>query len=98
MQPRTLQNLQTPTGIGLEIRYNPQCQAAWARIWHARIGDTLTLTAPGAPTQTIRVSDAQESSGFTYTPMIFVSSNSTLLKACVSTAGEATSCYSTTAS
>ena len=97
-QPRTLQQLQTPGDIDLEVRYNPQCRAAWARIWHTRIGDTVTLTAPGMPTQSVRVSDTAESSGFTYTPMIFVAGSEVPLKACVSSAGEPTRCYTATAS
>ena len=98
VQPHTLQQLQTPSGIVLEVRYNPQCRAAWARIWQTRIGDTLTLAAPGMHTQSARVSDVAESNGFTYTPMIFVSGSTVPLKACVSSAGEPTRCYTTTAS
>lgn len=88
---------QTLAGVGLEIRYNPQCEAAWARIWGAQVGDTLTLAARGAPTQTIRISNPRDASDFAYTPMIFVAGGHTSLRACITAAGEPADCYTVAA-
>ncbi|WP_335972951.1 DUF2690 domain-containing protein [Streptomyces sp. CA2R106] len=32
VEPETLLQTQTPAGAGAEIRYNPLCRAAWARL------------------------------------------------------------------
>ncbi|MGH1553110.1 DUF2690 domain-containing protein [Streptomyces sp. L7] len=39
VQPQTLLHFQTSTGVGLEIRRNPLCRAAWASAWNAAGGD-----------------------------------------------------------
>ncbi|MFJ7903808.1 helix-turn-helix domain-containing protein [Streptomyces sp. NPDC096198] len=47
----------TSTGARPEIRYNPRCAAAWARLWHARIGDALDIAAPGGGPQRAAIAD-----------------------------------------
>jgi transcriptional regulator with XRE-family HTH domain len=98
IQARPLQQQETPNGIGLEVRYNPVCRAAWARFWNTHVGDSLTVTTAGQPTQTIRIATPQQANDFAYTPMIFVTGAGVTLRACVTPAGGTPDCYTSTAS
>ena len=82
VQPMTLAQFRTTDAAGLEIRYNPQCGAAWTRVWDTRAGDEITMTAPGQPTRSTRVPNAQAADAFLYTPMVAVG-RGTPLRACV---------------
>ncbi len=68
VQPQTLLHRLTPSGAGLEVRYNPLCRAVWARVWNTRLGDTLSLSEPGQPTQSIAVHSTHQLNAFVYTP------------------------------
>ena len=87
VQPDTLLQSQTAAGAGLEIRYDPQCRAAWARVWNTRIGDRITITAPGQPTRSVTVKNVYAATGFLYTPMVAVLTPNLLLRACVTPPG-----------
>lgn len=84
---------ETPGGVDVDIRYSPRCQSAWARFWNTRVGDTLTLTAPGQPAQAVRVADPRAEDTFTYTPLVFVAGSSSTLKVCVSSGSGAPDCF-----
>ncbi|MEU9451585.1 DUF2690 domain-containing protein [Streptomyces sp. NPDC048277] len=83
VEPKTLLHVQTPTGIGLEIRYNPLCRAAWARVWNAPTGSTLTFTVPGQPTQRVTAAHADDTDPFVYTDLAAVPGHGHDMKACV---------------
>lgn len=89
-------HIQTPTGVGLEIRYNPLCRAARARVWNAADGDRLTLATPGHPTQGVTVADLGRRDPFIYTDLIDASGRATRLKACLASPGpdDPAQCYS----
>ncbi|MFI5879090.1 DUF2690 domain-containing protein [Streptomyces sp. NPDC051554] len=96
VQPQTLLHVQTPAGVGLEIRYNPQCHAAWARVWNAVDGDMLTLAAPGHPTQSVTVTNLGKRDPFVYTDLMSAGSKATRLEACLTIPGpdDPGQCYS----
>ncbi|MET8980504.1 DUF2690 domain-containing protein [Streptomyces sp. NPDC004539] len=83
LTPKTLLHTQTPTGIGLEIRYNPLCRAAWARVWNAPAGTTLTFTVPGQPTQHVTVTHAPDTDPFIYTGLAALLGPGPDISACV---------------
>lgn len=92
--PLTLAQVRTTDAAGLEIRFNPQCGAAWARVWDTRAGDEITITAPGQPTRSTRVPNAQAADTFLYTPMVAVGPRGTRLRACVvPPSGAAPQCF-----
>ena len=93
VEPKTLLHMQTPTGVGLEIRYNPLCQAAWARVWNAPVGSTLTFTVPGQPTQRVTVAHADNTDPFVYTGLAAVTGHGPAMKACVTRSPNPPDCY-----
>lgn len=73
----------TPTSITVgttlvEVRYSKTCGAAWARITQAVAGDSVVVSAGGAPGQTGSVDTDTDA----YTPMIAVK-DAGEAKACV---------------
>ncbi|WP_369386377.1 DUF2690 domain-containing protein [Streptomyces sp. CG1] len=96
VEPKTLLHVQAPTGIGLEIRYNPLCRAAWARVWNAPPGNILTFTVPGQPAQRVAVAHTGDTDPFVYTALAAVPGRGSAMKACVTPrSGSATVCYTT---
>jgi transcriptional regulator with XRE-family HTH domain len=94
VEPKTLLHAQTPTGVGLEIRYNPLCRAAWARVWNAPVGSTLTFTTPGRPAQRVTVARADGTDPFVYTGLAAVAGRGSTMRACVAPpSGSAPTCY-----
>ncbi|MHA6757329.1 XRE family transcriptional regulator [Streptacidiphilus sp. PAMC 29251] len=85
VEPQTLLHQVIPGGTGLEVRYNPLCRSVWARIWNTRLGDVLTLSEPGAPTQKVSVKDPHALDAFAYTPLLALAPGGTSLKACLTT-------------
>ncbi|MGQ4437411.1 MULTISPECIES: DUF2690 domain-containing protein [unclassified Streptomyces] len=83
-EPQTLLHRLTPSGAGLEVRYNPLCRAVWARVWNTRLGDTLTLSEPGQPAQSIAVHSTRQLNAFVYTPLLGLRAGRTPLTACLS--------------
>ncbi|MFF5303847.1 DUF2690 domain-containing protein [Streptomyces sp. NPDC013161] len=98
VEPQTLLHRLTPSGAGLEVRYNPLCRAVWARVWNTRLGDRLTLSEPGQPTQSIAVHNTHELDAFVYTPLLGLHRGGTPLTACLSESSHtAATCYRLTA-
>ncbi|MFC1408615.1 XRE family transcriptional regulator [Streptacidiphilus sp. N1-12] len=94
VEPQTLLHTQQPGGFGLEIRYNPQCRAAWARVWNAHPADRLTLTTAGQPTQHVEVTHPGDIDPFVYTPLIATTTPGPALTACLTTpSGAKLGCY-----
>ncbi|MFF5471374.1 helix-turn-helix domain-containing protein [Streptomyces achromogenes] len=60
----------TATGAHMEIRYSTVCAAAWGRIWHARVGDAIELSAPGARSRRTLIKNAVDTGVYRFTPMI----------------------------
>ena len=94
VEPQTLLHQQIRGGFGVEIRYNPQCRAAWARIWDAKPADRLTLATPGQPLQTVTVAHPGDLDPFVYTPLIATTTPGLPLTACVAISAKAKpTCY-----
>ena len=83
VQPDTLLQSRTSAGAGVEIRYNARCESAWTRAWSTQVGDELTITAPGEPTRSVRVTTSYAAQTFLYTPMVSVGAPGTVLRACL---------------
>ncbi|HEY8980898.1 MAG TPA: helix-turn-helix domain-containing protein [Streptomyces sp.] len=60
----------TRTGASVEVRYSGVCGAAWGRIWHARVGDAVEISAPGASPRRAVVRNAADTTVYRFTPMI----------------------------
>ncbi|MEV6550032.1 DUF2690 domain-containing protein [Streptomyces sp. NPDC051597] len=60
----------TRTGTRVEIRYSPVCAAAWGRLWHAKVGDAIEISAPGTRTQRVVISNPADASSYHYTAMV----------------------------
>ncbi|MEU2772744.1 DUF2690 domain-containing protein [Streptomyces sp. NPDC007162] len=94
VEPKTLLHVQTPAGVGLEIRYNPLCRAAWARVWNAPAGSTLTFTTPDRPAQRVTVAHAHDTDPFVYTGLAAVAGRGSAMRACLtSPSGGPPTCY-----
>jgi hypothetical protein len=93
VEPETLMELLPAQGAGLEVRYQPLCRAAWARTWNDQLGDRLTLSEPGAPTQGVTLTDPHKLDGFTDTPLLALTAAP--LRVCLTTSSPpATTCRS----
>ncbi|WP_217139637.1 helix-turn-helix domain-containing protein [Streptomyces sp. AC627_RSS907] len=66
--PDTLATHRTTTGARVEVRYNDQCRAGWARMWGTRVGDRLEMAA-GGPTRRAEVADEVDAESYVYTDM-----------------------------
>lgn len=66
--PDTLTTYRTATGAHVELRYSEKCGATWARVWGARIGDLVEVTAAG-PTRDVRIKDTADAETYVYTQM-----------------------------
>ncbi|MFE6774970.1 helix-turn-helix domain-containing protein [Streptomyces sp. NPDC057702] len=60
----------TATDARVEVRYSTVCSAAWGRIWHARIGDAIEITAPRARLRRLVVLRASDRAAYGFTRMI----------------------------
>ncbi|QMU77974.1 DUF2690 domain-containing protein [Streptacidiphilus sp. PB12-B1b] len=89
VEPQTLADFQTRTGAGIEVRYKPQCQAAWARVWNSQAGDVLSISVPGSATRTARVPNAARAEGFVYTPMVWIAAKGSPVRVCLRPAAPA---------
>ena len=95
VEPQTLIHEQTPSGFGLEIRYNPLCRAAWARVWNVAPGDRLTLSSRGLPAQSVSVTHPSDIDPFVYTPLLATAPGSVLTACVTNGSGAPPRCYST---
>ncbi|WP_042383484.1 helix-turn-helix domain-containing protein [Streptacidiphilus melanogenes] len=80
-------------GAELEIRWNSQCKAAWARVWSSQVGDRLSI-AVGSDTRSSVVPDPYTAQTFFYTPMVPVVSGGPPLRACLTTTDKQSQCVS----
>ncbi|MFD6277530.1 DUF2690 domain-containing protein [Streptomyces sp. NPDC060209] len=78
--PGTLTTYRTTTGAHVELRYSKKCGASWARVWGARIGDRVEVTA-GGPSHSVRIMDAVDAETYVYTGMTAAQPGSTV-RAC----------------
>ncbi|MGW2951836.1 helix-turn-helix domain-containing protein [Streptomyces eurythermus] len=78
----------TATGAHMEIRYSTVCAAAWGRIWHARVGDAIELSAPGARSRRTVIKNATDTGVYRFTSMIGAPARSTLRLCFVPVSGE----------
>ncbi|WP_269856271.1 helix-turn-helix domain-containing protein [Streptomyces sp. RPT161] len=92
-RPTTLGAYQARTGARLETRYSKECGAAWARLWHARIGDQVEVTAPDGRTYRAAVSDQYDVQGYVFTPMVADSTGQPVEVCLVPGAGGARECF-----
>jgi|GEM_PF-2553821 len=86
VEPQTLLHVDGAAGAagaGIEIRYNPLCRAVWARAWHTRLGDRLTVSAPGEAAQSVAVTDPRLLDAFVYTPLLPVPGRHAVLTVCL---------------
>ncbi|WP_030542188.1 XRE family transcriptional regulator [Streptomyces albus] len=60
----------TSTGAHVEIRYSTVCDAAWGRVWHARAGDAVEVSAPGAPPRRVVIRTPADARVYRFTPML----------------------------
>ncbi|WP_406446004.1 YjfA family protein [Streptomyces sp. NBC_00631] len=94
VEPKTLLHTQIRSGFGLEIRYSPMCRAAWARVWSTSLGDILSFTVPGGPTQSVTVARPSDTTGFVYTDLVAVVGRASRLTACLRGPAQAPRCFS----
>lgn len=96
VEPDTLLHRQVRAGFGLDIRYNPMCRAAWARVWNLSPGGRLTFSVAGQPVQSVTDTRARDLDPFLYTPLAAVTGSHLTLRACVTEQGNpAPVCYTT---
>ncbi|MDJ1135989.1 helix-turn-helix domain-containing protein [Streptomyces iconiensis] len=69
--PRTLRTLRVG-GRTLDVRFQPECGAAWVRMWGQRVGDRVEVRAPGAEPQSEVIDDEYETGQRRSTPMVAV--------------------------
>ncbi|GCD99117.1 helix-turn-helix domain-containing protein [Embleya hyalina] len=60
----------TATGTRVEVRYSSVCAAAWGRIWHSKVGDTIEISALGTRPQRFVVTHTTDTDAYRFTPMI----------------------------
>lgn len=78
--PDNLTTYRTAGGAHVELRYSEKCGASWARVWGARIGDRVEVTA-GGPTHEVRIDDRADAETYVYTEMTAARPGSTV-RAC----------------
>lgn len=81
--PVSLAGFQTRTGAELEIRYNPRCQAAWARVRLSRTGDEISISLAGKDTRTAVIPDQYSAETYVDTPMVPTTPHGQPLVACL---------------
>jgi hypothetical protein len=91
--PRDLSSRRAATGEQVEIRYSVECGAAWARIWRSRIGDRITVSAPGGPARTATVTDAYDVEDYLFTPMVAVTAGDRVRACLAPAAGGPRECF-----
>ncbi|WP_210593761.1 XRE family transcriptional regulator [Streptomyces sp. GESEQ-35] len=78
--PDNLTTYRTATGAHVELRHSEKCGASWARVWGARIGDRVEVTA-GGPTHDVSIEDSADTETYVYTEMTAAHPGSTV-RAC----------------
>ncbi|MCF4135710.1 YjfA family protein [Streptomyces sp. Tue 6430] len=83
----------TRTGAHVEIRYSTVCAAAWGRVWHARVGDAVEVSAPGAPPRRVVVRTTADTGVYRFTPMLGGDHRTDLRLCFLPADGTARECY-----
>nr|WP_168723416.1 XRE family transcriptional regulator [Streptomyces sp. SAT1]ANO41995.1 hypothetical protein A8713_032555 [Streptomyces sp. SAT1] len=83
----------TGTGAGVEIRYSQVCAAAWGRIWHSHVGDSVEISAPGTPSRRVVVTGEADTKAYRFTPMLGDPARSEVRLCFVPTHGAARECF-----
>ncbi|AKH80856.1 hypothetical protein AA958_00245 [Streptomyces sp. CNQ-509] len=83
----------TETGAWLVIRYSATCAAGWGRLWGARIGDAIEISAPGAEPRRVVVNSKADTGAYLFTPMVGVKSRDSLRLCFIPEAEEDTECF-----
>ncbi|WP_406443335.1 XRE family transcriptional regulator [Streptomyces sp. NBC_01613] len=78
--PTTVATRRTATGAWMELRYSEECGTSWARMWGARVGDRIELTA-GGRVRGPEVGNEADADSFVYTAMT-VTRPGTVVRTC----------------
>jgi hypothetical protein len=68
----------TVSGAHVEIRYSTVCAAAWGRVWHAKVGDAIEISARGVRSRQAVIRNAADTSIYRFTSMIGAPDRTTL--------------------
>ncbi|WP_018565779.1 helix-turn-helix domain-containing protein [Streptomyces sp. PsTaAH-124] len=83
----------TGTGASVEIRYSQVCAAAWGRIWHSHVGDSVEISAPGTPSRRVVVTGEADTRAYRFTPMLGDPDQSQVRLCFVPAPGTAQECF-----
>ncbi|MEU3527778.1 DUF2690 domain-containing protein [Streptomyces sp. NPDC038707] len=83
----------TASGAGVEIRYSQVCTAGWGRVWHAKVGDAVEISAPGARPRRAVIRAAADTTRYCFTPMIGDPAKTGLLLCFLPGAGTGRECF-----
>jgi transcriptional regulator with XRE-family HTH domain len=76
------------SGVEMQIRYKPECGAAWVRVSGQHVGDRFEVSAPGAAAQRLVIADRYATGILRSSPMVAVrAGNTKAVKACAELAG-----------
>lgn len=92
--PDSLGETTTSDGADLQIRYKAACQAAWGRVWHSAVGDTLSITSAQGQTMNTVIVDKYTADSYAYTYMIPAVSHGLQLRACLTPPHGTATCVS----
>ncbi|WP_042421546.1 helix-turn-helix domain-containing protein [Streptacidiphilus anmyonensis] len=93
VNPLSLGIFRLSQGAEVEIRWNAQCGAAWARVWSSQAGDRLSIAA-GSDVQSRVVPDPYTAQTFFYTFMVPVVPGGPALRACLTFTDKQSQCVS----
>jgi hypothetical protein len=87
--PRVLRTVRR-SGVEMQIRYKPECGAAWVRVSGQHVGDRFEVSAPGAAAQRLVIADRYATGILRSSPMVAVrDGNTKTVEACADLAGSA---------
>ncbi|WP_406464894.1 XRE family transcriptional regulator [Streptomyces sp. NBC_01622] len=87
--PKVLRTLRR-SGVEVQIRYKPECGAAWVRVSGQRVGDRFEVSAPGVAAQHMVIADKYVTGMYRSSPMVAVKAGDTkAIEACAEFAGSA---------
>ncbi|MFC9117098.1 MULTISPECIES: helix-turn-helix domain-containing protein [Streptomyces] len=90
--PETVTTYRTDTGALVEVRYSEACAAAWVRMWGARVGDRVDVTA-GGPVREAWTADRADADTYVYTGMTRARPGSVVRSCFRSAGGGARECF-----
>ncbi|MFR0353477.1 helix-turn-helix domain-containing protein [Streptomyces sediminimaris] len=85
--PKVLRTVRS-AGVEIQIRYKPECGAAWVRVSGQHVGDRFEVTAPGVAAQRMVIADRYATGILRSSPMVAVRAGKTKeVEACADLAG-----------